>query len=617
MGSPEELQARLTANPQDAEAVLALARYYVEIGDYASALSFTDDWAPHQTPEVAATLYLEGGRVAISLAGDLARAITYFEYVLHYEPAHVIAASELAEALRPYGEFQRIIDTLVQVAGHASQAGSNEDAAALFFRAGKIAEEDVGEQKNALAYYHKAIKAYPALVSAIYAARQIRMARGDTEKATKLLKLEIKYETDSERKSMLLRELAADYKDAGDRENAKIALDAAIALGHNVAAIEYELADVMAAHTASQPAPGGDASPAEPSPERSAERKDAAKKYLSLSQQTSENQAWALLERALDADPSLDDALSSLEALAQESGRTDELPDRWAAYITAIDTLDATRDRRFWLAQARAREGRLADAIAALEPLLEIDDAVAANELYTLYRNTERPLDALRAHRITASSLEVAAQIERMHDLVDSLYQIDEGATALELAQQILQLDPTDDIALQHVRDAYRQESKLEALRDLLVSLASNQGVGADLRANWLTEAAQLTDTELSDSKGAVRVWQQVLEIDPANRDAFFSAERILRANRLWDELVGALTTHLEATADPGDRVELLEKLVQIQRDHRQDDDGLAAALAELYALNPSERHVRDELSEMYLKLGKNVGRAATDSGTG
>lgn len=588
MSRVEELQARITANPMDSEAAVLLQQAYSQIGDYQNAITFTEQFAPSFPPEVAAHLYFEGGRIAHEQAQDFAKAVTFFQYVLHYQPTNLQATEHLILALRPYGDFDRIVEALVHVASAFQQAADNQTAAQLLTRAAETTRDDLKNTPAALALFTQAYTAYPKHVPALYAARIIHHAGGETTKARELLTLECDAEADPVRRVALLRELAQSHRETNDTNAARDALEQALQLGGAPNSLKFDLADLISNIDASS----------------DDEKRMAAGIFAELSDKTDSANSFTLLSRALDLAPDNADALQRLEAAASQLGRIDEMPNRWERFIALTEAIPPTRDRRFWLARARVAEGRTEDAITALAPLQNVGDAAAAAELYDLHRGNGDFVAALESLEIAESVLTESVRVERMHDLLDGLHLVGAEEQVIGLSKKIIELNPLDETAIEQLRDHYRKSEKHEELVELLTTVAMNT-TDNEIRGRHLREAASLAENELADRESAISIWNDMLIMSPGSQDAFRSLERLLRMEEDWDGLADSYLRHLQATVDSNYQIQLLESLIEIQESKRGNREGLAFALRELSELRPDDQTLRNELAEILLELGR------------
>jgi len=114
-------------------------------------------------------------------------------------------------------DWQGTLDELEKALANESQPSSK---AQLHLLVGRLLDDKFLQSVKALKHFQDAFKLQPSMVSALSEARRIYWRLGKVNMVQKLLDLELKVETDSERMSALLLELADVLTDEGDNERA-------------------------------------------------------------------------------------------------------------------------------------------------------------------------------------------------------------------------------------------------------------------------------------------------------------------------------------------------------------------------------------------------------------
>jgi len=124
----------------------------------------------------------------------------------------------------------------------------------------------------------------------------------------------------------------------------------------------------------------------------------------------------------------------------------------------------------------------------------------------------------------------------------------------------ILELDPSDDIALVALEEIRRQLGKYEELVEMLLA-RSEQVTGAD-RARAMAEIGRLYAHELEDKAQAVVAYTQALADEPQHTEFAIELERLAGTDQgLWGEALTTLAQVTQGEMTPEARAALLMRL--------------------------------------------------------
>lgn len=594
----DDLLARLRRNPDDMEALSALRALHRQEGDYEGLAKLLEGWAARCRDRQAASEGLREAADAVdSLLGDRERAISLLTRALERDPRNAAAADMVEQMLTKDGDVQRLVEVLERraTALGATQVDPRETGA-LHHRLGELWESAIGRVDRAVFHYRKAFELDPTLLEAIYAARRIYLSAGNMKAAATLYDLEANAETDVPRKVALLRELAQlRSHDLSDLEGAVVALKRAASAAPDDMAVKHELAAALMNRASGM----GQATAA-----AEEDRQRAGQIFFELAQVVPEH-AFAYCEATLDALPGHEQAMDLLEQLAQLDGRMDALPARWVGFLATNPEAPGTDRRRERLAHAYVAAGQIDDAVACTEPLLERGNPRAAEMLIGLYRQAGRDADVPRALAVWIDQLPDEQKAPRLHDLIKVLMDQNRHDEAVARARQVLNLDPSDDAALQLVDDHYRARGNHEELRQLLTQTAHAPGLPRDKCKARMLDVARLSETELGDPLGALEAWREVVQLDRTDRDAQAARLRLLEQAARWDDVAWALESWLEVETDPETRAELLHKLADTHRQKRRDAYSAIDTLRSLRELRPEDDWARRNLCDLLLEVDR------------
>ncbi len=589
----EDLRARLRANPNDHEAFQALRAHYQRRSDYASLANLLEGWANRSPdPRASSQAFFEAAELVGHYLGDSARSISLYERALERNPRHTQASERLLAAVEATGDTMRLLELLQRRSASLARAGDRGGAAAVEYRIGQLYETTMSRPDRAVGHYRRAFEADGTLVAAIYGAREIYRREGNLKAAAQLFDLEIKAEPTRDRRVALLRELAhMRSTELHDVPGGIDALERALEQAPGDLAVLHELSTLLLQRAAKR----GQGAASEQ------ERFRAADLLYQLAQSTPPDHAIAYCETALDAIPAHDGAMELLERLARDQGRNDLLPARWVGYLRAAPTAPGADVRRKRLGYAYLEAGQPDDAIACLEPLLEHNDAEAAEALVDLYRTRGEHKKATRALSIAVGSLPKDQQVPRLREIVDSLVAQGEIDDAIARAEEILRIAP-DPEAIQFLETQYRKRKDDGALRDLMLFASRAAGAPVEARIERLREVAALSETKLQDPEGAIGAYRAILAIDPTQSDARDALAKKLEEAQRWDELVDLLEQRALATTEPDTKASILVKIAKINRDQLGRIPAAIHALDRVREIRPDDRAARDELCDVMLQ---------------
>jgi tetratricopeptide (TPR) repeat protein len=163
-----------------------------------------------------------------------------------------------------------------------------------------------------------------------------------------------------------------------------------------------------------------------------------------------------------------------------------------------------------------------------------------------------------------------AAQL-RDHDLGDV-----DGAVAAY--SQALELDEADMEIIAALESLYR---RTERWKDLLKVLRRKVKQLDDPREqeNVLAQMAMIHDEMLQQPEKAIRLYNEVLEMDPGSATALSALDALFERQQMWDELSENIGRQLSMAEDEQSRIRLMLRLADL----RESRMGAAPAAIEIY----------------------------------
>jgi hypothetical protein len=594
----EELVRRLVANPHD-EAALGHAHNegQADPRGYATVLERVGEGT--SDPAYAAHWLSEAAAVWSSSLNDARRAAMLLMRAVEKDPANAAATDRLEQLYREKNDVSAIValhtkraKLLTSLA--ASDPGFGPVLAAVHEQIGRLYQEPpLSQPRKAIEAYKKAVEADPNAVSAIYQARELLKAEGNVKEALPLYEAELRVVDDPERRLMLLRDEAQARQSIGDGKGASATLRQARGLDPNDPSLGYELASSIITRIQ-----GGE----RVGPE---ERDEAAAILVSMAESYDGEHALAYSEAALDAVPGHDRAMQLAQYFAEGLGRRADLAPRWAEYLKANPGGTYAIDARKELASIYEGQGRLEDAIAALEPIADDPDPSIGEQLESLYSRAGKTAK-LAAHVDKKSvGLPPAERAGKLAEVAQMLAQKGDKKGALAKYQEVLAVDAQQPDALAFVEDALRSSRQYKELRDVLLAASRMPTAPIDTRRAQLREVAGLSESQLRDPEGALAAYRALLALDRTDETARAALHRLLEKSHGWDELAGLLEQEAMSAGDIEAQIALEKKLADLHEQKRKDKRSAAEALLRVVQLAPHDESTLGRAVALLLAEGE------------
>lgn len=329
----------------------------------------------------------------------------------------------------------------------------------------------------------------------------------------------------------------------------------------------------------------------------------------------------------LTIDPADERALDGLERLYRERESWVELEELYLDQIERLYDPTERRERLLQLAELRIEElGDFEGAEEVLSDLLaedpgdeEVVEALEALEQKLVESETERPdlrldvaesLEPVYRERRNPERLiaMLEVQLEATKDPFDRLEFLDElttlhvqrvgdRETGFELLREAVRLDPEDEGRREQLVALGRQLEELGAVVDTLQESLQNVD---DFAAGPINRTiGELSERELEDYERAIEAYERVLEFDEADEEALRALERLYEETEQVEELTENLRRQTYY-ADPDRRVDLFERIGQLERDVLERPERAIEAYNELLDLEPDARRALDVLEQLY-----------------
>ncbi|MBM4371682.1 MAG: tetratricopeptide repeat protein, partial [Deltaproteobacteria bacterium] len=312
--------------------------------------------------------------------------------------------------------------------------------------------------------------------------------------------------------------------------------------------------------------------------------------------------AFLLFQRALQEKPTDAEALEGIERVALGAGLHGELREAWEASVQAFDEpLERIALLRKLALLDRDTLGRPGDAVSWLEQIraLDPDDEEALKALVELYQALERwPELAAALEKLAGLTTDFREQTTIFLRLGDCLKdRLRQPERAVAAYREVLEMDPTEERAVQALETLYEQIGNWAALVDVLSMRAS---IHPEQETAIRLLRGLIFEERLGDNGRAAEEYEEVLAFEPANSEAIGRLKRIYSESGNWSRLSDTLERSLTLTRDPGERAELLASLALLQEEALENLGEAAGYYQQILDLQPDHLGAITALERIY-----------------
>lgn len=174
-------------------------------------------------------------------------------------------------------------------------------------------------------------------------------------------------------------------------------------------------------------------------------------------------------------------------------------------------------------------------------------------------------------------------------------------AEAIKAYSMVLELDPGNLEAIEHLKEMYEKRRDWERL--VGVMRAECNLLDESDQPMRLVEIAQLATEKLRKPAICIELWQDVLSSDPENHEGLTALSNLYERAREWEPLAAVLDTLSTQMSGEAELVQLLTKLGSVYADKVHDDEGAVRAYQRLLELKPDDRRAQEQLKKRYVAL--------------
>ncbi len=334
----------------------------------------------------------------------------------------------------------------------------------------------------------------------------------------------------------------------------------------------------------------------------------------------SPERSFVAYSRAFRINPEQKEALEQMEEITA-------ILDSWGDLVVLLEeggqkAEDPDVGKDLWLRAARIHDTQLENvdnAIASYNAALNLDqqntEAIAALE--QIYSRTEKWPELIEVLRNKAEATADASEKEQIFRHMSMIFEemLDRPEDAVGCLKEILNIDPSNTIALQDLDKLYVQ---LEKWTDLADNLQQQLGLEGDPDGivDLKLRLAGLRETRLDELHAAVEIYREIIEMDPQNQPAIDALERIIEVQEfrkevaeilepiyrtlgVWEKLIGVFEIMIAEEETIARKVDLLHEIAGLYETTGDEPEKAFKTLGRALAQDPSEERTREELDRL------------------
>ena len=242
----------------------------------------------------------------------------------------------------------------------------------------------------------------------------------------------------------------------------------------------------------------------------------------------------------------------------------------------------------------------LTNALAQDPSRLEIYDRLGA-----LYEAKKRWPDLVKVLDQKAERTEDQPGKVLIYLQVANLYleRFSNQAEAIKAFEKVLELDPQNQQAIEHLLAVYEKRRDWEKLIKLKENEVERTPEGE--RAAKVIEVARMAATKVKKPDVMTYWWEKVLQYEPTHDEAMTELYKLYERNKEWEKLADISSRQADAASDDKVRAEALQRLGLLYTEKVENSAKAIEAWQRLLLLDKDNRRAQDALKKLYVTEGR------------
>jgi tetratricopeptide (TPR) repeat protein len=227
---------------------------------------------------------------------------------------------------------------------------------------------------------------------------------------------------------------------------------------------------------------------------------------------------------------------------------------------------------------------------------LEIYDRLAA-----LYETKKRWPDLVKVLSEKADRAETQDQKVAIYLQVANLYleRFSNQAEAIKAFERVLELDPNNGQAVEHLLAVYEKRRDWEKL--IKLKEAEVERTPEHERAAKVIEVAKMAATKVKKPEVCVLWWEKVIQYEPTHEEALAELYKLYERNKEWDKLADISSRQADAATDDKARADALQRLGLLYTEKVENSVKAIDAWQRLLKIDDNNRRAQDALKKLYV----------------
>ncbi len=326
------------------------------------------------------------------------------------------------------------------------------------------------------------------------------------------------------------------------------------------------------------------------------------------------------MARLLADDEKLLDALRRLDRVSEAPYIKGTLQliyletDKWPAYVDLVkqeaealpEDMDEARIILFREA-IRVYTGPMThdmQAVSMYKRILEVDptDMESIDALIELYEKNNRTTDQIA---LLQQKVDLArgkrAKVRILSDVAKTYLSKRNQAEAIKAYEQVLEIAPHDQEALEFLREMYEKRRDWTGLIDVFKRQIALMG-SAQERLDGYKSAAQAASDNIRDPEPGIELWSEALKRAPQDMEVLGNLEALYEKKRDYEELATILERRVKLESSPDEKMKIYQKLGMLLSDRVQAPDRAIRAWQGALRLDPNDLKARKSLERLYME---------------